>query len=85
MPKRPNNSLSCGICALNVVLYMVAEITLTHPKSDGMASGKASAEAECTAVLQPMIAFDTIRQKMEQDMTTFFGCALKSFADTVLK
>lgn len=63
---------------------MPVEITLTHSKHDGMAS-KASAEAECTAVLQSMIAFDTIRQKMEQDMTNFFGCALKSFADTVLK
>jgi hypothetical protein len=64
---------------------MFAVITMTHPKSDGMASGKASAEAECSAVLQSVISFDTIRQKMEPDMTTFFGCALKSFADTVLK
>ena len=62
---------------------MLVEIALTHPRSDG--SGKASTDAECTAVLETMAAFDSIRQKMEQEMTTFFGCALKSFADTVLK
>jgi len=32
-----------------------------------------------------MAEFEAIRQKIEEDLKNFFGCALKSFADSVLK
>ena len=61
----------------------VETVRLNHPIVVGTASRQS--EVECTAVIQSLAAFEAIRQKIEQDMTNFFGCALQSFAATVLK
>jgi hypothetical protein len=57
---------------------------VNHPEDDGTPR-QIGAQSDLSAVLQSMSAFESIRQKMEPDLTNFFGCALKSFADTVLK
>jgi hypothetical protein len=64
---------------------MLVEITLNHARNYGAAAANANAEEECGAVVKSMAAFETIRQSMEQEITNFFKCALKSFTDTVLK
>ena len=61
----------------------VETVRLNHPTVVGTPSRQT--EVECTAVIQSFAAFEAIRQKIEQDMTNFFGRALQSFADTVLK
>jgi len=61
------------------------EIVRANHRTDVGTPSRQSLEVECTAVIQSLAAFESIRQKIEQDMKNFFGCALHSFADTVLK
>lgn len=61
------------------------EIALNHAGNHDSVGSKTGVEGEYSNVLQSMAAFEAIREKMEQDLTNFFGCALKSFSDTVLK
>ena len=63
---------------------MFVETVRLNPPTD-VGTPSRQTEVECTALIQSLAAFEAIRQKIEQDMTNFFGLALQSFAETVLK
>lgn len=58
---------------------------MNHSEDNGRPTRQIGTQPDLSAVMHSMTAFETIRQKVEENMTVFFGCALKSFADTVLK
>lgn len=53
--------------------------TANHSENDDSPVRELGVDLEMSAVLHSMSA--TICKKMEPDLTNFFGCALKSFAD----
>jgi uncharacterized protein YcgI (DUF1989 family) len=67
---------------LNVFMETVRA---NHATDVGTPSRQTGLQVECTAMIQSLAAFEAIRQKIEEDMKNFFGCALQSFANTVLK